>query len=806
MKPSNSIPSLKETNRIRSIDETDADLLRSRILQLEERVDALKAEIRASGAKLASLSRAEAFARTLLEKSADGIIMLNADGRVVFANPAAESLFDIPRDRLVGEPFGFPVVSGESADIELIALGGGLRQVEIRQVKAQWEGEPCCIASLRDVSEQVRMEREIREKEHYYRSLINHLREDIIVIDPNRRIVDINNSFLTTTGQHRDQVIGRPCHDILHNRCVPCGSAECGLERVFETGQAVQQLHRHRRKDGSETWIDLVLSPLFDAGGQVTHVIETARDVSDITQAHQEINQHSRFLQNLIDTAPSPIFYKDRQGRYLGCNAAFETAMGVTRENILGKTVFDIFSREEAVIFASLDDDLYSNEGVQSFEKALRFSDGKMHTVIINKAVFRDSQGGAAGLVGVIADITERKRLEEERKEMEYHMRMAQKLEAIGTMASGIAHDFNNILSAIFGYAELAQDGLQRGADLEADLREILNAGNRARELVQQILTFSHQTDEELKTVNIIPLVKETLKFVRAATSATIDIQWRMPETPILVRSSPTQIHQIVMNLCTNAVYAMARTGGTLEVTLTRTPLGHEAEKPDDALKPGDYAELRVSDTGHGIPPEIMNRIFDPYFTTKPPGEGTGLGLSVVHGAVRNHCGAITVQSQPGSGTIFTVYLPIVEKEEDVNEIVRKQPMSLEGEGRILCVDDEETLVRLAHRMLEKLGYQPVTAISSRVALELFKAAPHVFDLLITGLRMPYMDGAQLAAEIKKIRPDIPILLLSGHLNKEVLDNLHHMGFTRVIAKPIQKQELAEAVHEALSGGKNGEK
>ena len=344
-------------------------------------------------------------------------------------------------------------------------------------------------------------------------------------------------------------------------------------------------------------------------------------------------------------------------------------------------------------------------------------------------------------------DITDQKRIEQERKEYERRIQQLQKMEAIGTLAGGIAHDFNNILAAVFGYAELAVIRADNNLVLQRNLAGILEAAKRAKELVQQILLFSRQGEQELKPLQIRPLIKESLKMLRSSLPTTIKIRQQIQGDFENVLANPTQIHQIVMNLCANAAQAMEEDGGVLTVGLSQVELTEEDVRHHPGREAGTYLKLRVQDTGRGIPADQLDKIYNPYFTTKAKGQGTGLGLSVVHGIVQSYAGIIEVGSEAGRGTVFEVFLPAIAMEAAREELpVLDLPG---GSEHILLVDDEEMLVEVLGDMLRLLGYRVTATTSSVEALSLFLANPADFDLLITDMTMPGLTGDRLTAEVR---------------------------------------------------------
>ncbi len=394
-------------------------------------------------------------------------------------------------------------------------------------------------------------------------------------------------------------------------------------------------------------------------------------------------------------------------------------------------------------------------------------------------------------------DVTELKKTGQEKDLLEQKLQQAQKMEAIGTLAGGIAHDFNNILSAILGYSELALYELPERSSVRTKLDAVLTAGNRAKDLVQQILAFSRQTDDEYKPVHLHLVVKEALRLLRASLPSTIEIIQNIDSQNDTVMANATQIHQVVMNLCTNAHHAMAENGGVLEVKLSAVMLDEKESGRYGDLQGGEYVELMVRDTGYGMHHDTIERIFEPYYTTKDKGVGTGLGLSVVHGIVKRHRGAIIVESELGTGSSFSVLFPKIEI-HDISDIEDHKRLR-KGSERVLFVDDELALVDLGKQMLSVLGYRPECRTSSIEALEAFKADPNSFDLVITDLTMPNMTGDRLASELLAIRPDIPIILCTGFNEKMTDQKVRSIGIRELLLKPLVMRNVSQSIERVLT-------
>ncbi len=419
-----------------------------------------------------------------------------------------------------------------------------------------------------------------------------------------------------------------------------------------------------------------------------------------------------------------------------------------------------------------------ANEMCIGLNKSLLYEKVQQHAMELKASISRIEEGEAERLL------------------LLQHLERSQRLEAIGTLASGIAHDFNNILAVVIGCTELALLRTPRESKSSENLEMVLSAGKRAKDLVKQILAFSRQSEEERKPVQIIDTMKEVLKFIRASLPATIEIREDIDSDSGNILADPVQIHQIIMNLCTNAHHAMSEKGGVLEVKLASVNLGADGAAVHPDLKPGPYVSVTVKDTGCGMDDATMAKIFDPYFTTKAKGVGTGLGLAVVHGLVKNHGGAITVESEAGKGSVFNLYFPAIQKE--VVEETRIQEGMPIGHEHILLVDDEPVLLDMSREMLEYLGYSVETRTSSVEALALFSANPDRFDLVITDMTMPFMTGDKLAMELMRIRADIPIVVCTGYSERIMYEQAKAMGIRGFVMKPILMAKMAEAIRDAL--------
>lgn len=531
----------------------------------------------------------------------------------------------------------------------------------------------------------------------------------------------------------------------------------------------------------------------------VRRALEEYEEHQKRTRAEQALIDSEKRYRTLFDKAQDGILVIQAQGRRIGrildANQAAADMHGYTKKELLSLSISDLDPEETARGIVERIPTIETGDWI-SEEIVHRKKDGS--TIPVDMSAGLLVVEGKKYIIGINRDISEKKQKEEETRALERQLRHAQKMESIGTLAGGIAHDFNNILSAIIGYSEIITM-----SDVAADdatkqrLEGILNAAFRAKDLVRQILTFSRKNEKERKPVELSQLIKETLKFLRATLPTTIEIRQHIRSDAGLVLADQTQMHQLLMNLCTNAAQAMTDTGGILEISFSKVHYDTGEGIQDVDLVEGAFVELTIKDTGHGMAPEIIERIFDPYFTTKKKGEGSGLGLAVSHGIVRSHGGTIRVTSQPGKGSVFRVYLPAFKREAD--KIVAVSPEALpRGSEKILLIDDESTIVKIGTALLQHLGYTVQSRENALQALEIFRANPDDFDLVITDMTMPGMTGIKLAQEIRSICPDMPVILCTGFHDALPQAELTEYGIKEVLKKPITIRDLSLAVRKVL--------
>ncbi len=508
--------------------------------------------------------------------------------------------------------------------------------------------------------------------------------------------------------------------------------------------------------------------------------------------ANQKAEEVNARLAAAIEQAAETILITDTQGVISYVNPAFETSSGYSAAEAIGQTPRLLKSgKQNDEFYRHLWDTLKHGEIWQGHFSNKR-KDGKIYEEEATITPIRDGHGFITSYVAVKRDVTREILLESQ-------VRQAQKMEAMGTLAGGIAHDFNNILGAVFGFSYLLQQDTADNAAAQENIAEIVKAASRAKDLVQQILTFSRRRETDRKEVMLGPLLKEAVKFLRATLPAGIEIETQVAADAPTILADPTQIYQVVVNLATNALHAMEGRLGRLTVTLEPVQPEPEFITSHAGMRENTpYIRLAVADTGCGMEARTLERIFEPFFTTKPVGKGTGLGLAVVHGIVQSHGGIITVESEKGKGTTFCIYLPVHKRDGILIKKKRREIPPGQGQ-KILVVDDETALTTMQQKLLKRLQYQVLTANHPQEALDLMRANPAQFDLVITDLTMPEMNGLELAAELHTLRPDLPIILASGYSAALDRATLHAANISELLEKPISDEKLAEAVHRALT-------
>ena len=645
----------------------------------------------------------------------------------------------------------------------------------------------------------------LKQSNDRYLSLVESTSDWIWEVDKNCVYTYVSPKIKDLLGYEAKEVLGKTPGDLMPEKEGERVSRI--MRKIFAAHDPIITLENiNLHKDGHQVLLESSGVPLFNNKGKLLGYRGIDRDITERRQVEHRANELERKFITLLGNL---------QGMAYRCHNNHDWTMEFLSDNceqVTGYHIDDLqFSHN--IAYNDLihpDDREMVWETVQKklaldlpFQLVYRIQtlSGEIKWVWEQGIGINDSEGKLIALEGFITDITEHKLAEQENEKLQAQLRTVQKMEAIGTLAGGIAHDFNNLLSPIIGYTELAIETLTAKSTVTKDLKQVLKASERAKDLVKQILSFSHHSDHERKPVQINLIVNEALKLLRASIPSTIEVRQNINSNCGYVMADPTQMHQIIMNLCTNAYHAMREKGGILHVRLEK--VSFDAEQANlVSINAGSYIKLEVIDTGYGMNEHTIERIFEPYYTTKSEDEGTGLGLSVVHGIVRSHDGGITVSSTPNEGTKFTIYLPRVSTASTQLGIDMVEPIPL-GNEHILLIDDEESIVQMETSLLENLGYKVTAVTSSDEALMTFENHPDIFDLTISDMTMPHMTGADLARKFLTIRPDMPFILCTGFSEMINEEKAREIGIQEYIKKPVHRKEMAIIVRRALDNSMN---
>ena len=777
--------------------------LEKRVLELEKVGFELKQTEKA-------LRQNEGKYRQLFELESDALFLIdNASSRILEANRAASEMYGYTREELLElrnvDLSAEPDYTRQATQDELPVVpvryhkkkNGSVFPVEITGSHFKWQDRKVHIAAIREIGNRLQTEEDLRESEKRYRTLFERNLNPIAIIDTNGRYVDANPAFLAFVEKTKESLLRMNAFDFASPE--KRKSQEKVLRPLWEFGGTIE---REYMINGIPKVLELTISPIFYRGANA--VVGVGKDITESKQSEvnrkkiaEELLSRNQFIETILDNLPIglAVYYLD-EGEATYINKKFEEIYGWPKDALKNVEAFfqsvfpDTLYREQ--LRKQFIEDIQSGDPdrmVWKWIEVARKDGGKGIVTARNIPLYEQNL-----MISTVVDNTESKKLRD-------RLLQTQKMESIGNLAGGIAHDFNNILFPIIGLSEVLLEDLPSGSSEHQYASQILKAGERGRDLVKQILAFSRQTEQKMMPVRIRRVIKEVLQLGRSTIPSNIDITKNIQSDREMVMANPTQIHQVAMNLLTNAYHAVEPTGGKIFIELNTTELNSD-ELADSSLGPGKYAVISISDTGCGIEPAMIDKIFEPYFTTKDKDKGTGLGLAVVYGIVKEHQGEIKAYSQVGKGSTFQVYLPLMEMSSE-NISTEDVVDDSSGVERILLVDDDDSVVRLERLMLERLGYRVTSRTSSVEALEAFRANPGNFDLVITDMSMPNMTGDELAEKLIAIRPDVPVVICTGFSEKINREKAEAMGIQGFLMKPVVKSEMAQTVRQVLDESKS---
>ena len=775
---------------------------------LNRELDERAVRIQERAAKV-QLRRSEDRYQTLIDLLPHGVVELTPGGVVTFVNRACTIMTGFAAEEMIGRHvlrFATPE-SVEVVRARLDALEDGedndrgveaqvaTRSGEQTFIQIAWryrfspEGFPASIVGvITDVTQRKAAEEALRHSEQRYRAIVEDQTELICRYNADFLITYVNPAACRAFRAAEDEIVGHSLFDFE----APDNYRHMArhLSGLTPDKPVTEFENRNRLGGGEYIWQRWTVRGIFSPGGTLLEYQAVGRDVTTQKRMQLELERSEAKFYKIFQDSPEPIIISRPDGHLIDVNDTFTESFGFTREEIASKTAHELGIWYDSTERQAVIEEFFETGHVSNSEHRMVTKSGEIRTFLwsLDEIILENEEY----LLWLGRDMTETRRLEEQ-------MRTRRRLESIGTLAGGIAHDFNNILAVIFGYGEMAKAKATLDPSLLRYSEEILKAAGRAKGLVKQVLTFSRQNETERHPVEVRLIIKETLKLMKAALPSTIDLKTDLTSRA-QVNADPTQLHQVFMNLFTNAYHAMRDTGGTLSTTTrdVELPTGNSY-----GLNPGSYMRIDVTDTGHGIEPEVAERIFEPYFTTKGVDEGTGLGLSVVHGIIVGMDGIIDVSSKPEQGTRMRILLPTTDSAVQENLETDEEIAEATRAARILFVDDEEDIANMTSESLTLRGYEVEAFVDSERALETFQNYPDYYDVIITDQTMPKLTGLELGRAIHKVRPGAPVIICTGYSEQMNEESAAREGFSNFLMKPLQDRELLAAIEHALEQSTN---
>ncbi len=769
--------------------------------------------ILSSGGLCATMQWNQEFCNALICSSSIGIYIVQ-DRKFVFVSPEFKAISEYEDEELIGRDaldLVFPddrAVVRENAtqmlkglrtspyEFRIVTKHGDIKWIEEKVVSINYEGKRASLGNFLDVTRRRTAEENLKTATQEVKFLFESIPDPVTISDlETGRYIYVNDAFCRYTGYGKEEALGKTPFDL--GLYLDRSDREKLVSTLRETGAVSGFELPFRLRDGVVRF-GYLSGKIFNYKGRPC-MIAVTKDMTPIKEAEKKLRESERRFRDLFDSVSDLIYEQDLEGRFVSVNRAMTEIFGYKLDELLGRKASDFMKPELRDLFETEYLEGLKKEGHYEGISAYFTRDGRKIYLEYRSQLIRP-ENGKPFISGIARDVTERILAQREIKKLEKQVLQAQKMEAIGTLAGGVAHDFNNILQAIFGYTQILLMSKDEDDPDVQNLKQIEMSARRASELTQQLLAFSRKVKSELRPVDLNHEVHQLEKLLRRTIPKMIDIELRLAKDLKVINADPAQLEQVMMNLCLNARDAMPE-GGRLIIQTENVILDEQYCKEHLGSRAGSYVMLSVSDTGHGMDKEILERIFEPFFTTKQVGKGTGLGLAMVYGIVKNHNGYITCYSEPGKGTTFKIYLPVIEnvpeprdpaKPEDNSDLPRGK-----GEG-ILLVDDEEAIRDLGRRILEGFGYRVLLAKDGSEALEIYRANQEQISLVILDLIMPVMGGGQCLQEILKIDPEAKVIVASGYAldgkTKEVIDS----GAKGFVSKPYEVRQFLTTVHRVL--------
>ncbi len=762
-----------------------------------------------------ALLASEELYRTYVNRAPSGIFTVDQQGRYVDVNPQVSRITGYDRSELLTMSIPDLILPESIKEVREFFARLKKKQIASRELRfSRKDGESrWCSFTATSISEDMFLcfvndvtDRRIQEENRsIFLELLDNAEHVVVFKDVQLRYVMINRAYITLTGHTLADVAGKTDAETFAGISTPeqinkyMDNDRRAL--ILPQGQCLTVEEDTLAPDGSTRTFLSKKFPVYAQDGRLLGVGTITSEITVLKRVEVALRESEEKFRTVATYIHDWEYWTAPDGNLVYVSPSCERITSYTREEFLQDPglltrIIHPDDRKNFILHLKSVENGRTNEDCYAGDFRILTRNGEERWIAHTCREVFDPEGKSIGQRVSNQDITMRKRAEKEKENMQEDLVQAQKMEAIGTLAGGIAHDFNNILGAILGYAEMAyEDSLQGSVD-PSDLNQVVQAGRRAKDLVKQILAFSRRADSQEIPLRPAALVKESIKLLRSSIPTTIDIQQDVDSETNLILADPTKIHQIVMNLCTNSYHAMEEIGGTLSISLQNKVLTQQDLLGIPDVQPGQFVQLAVRDTGSGISPVIKERIFDPYFTTKETGKGTGMGLAIVHGIVKSSGGFITCHSEIGAGTVFEIYLPaLLEQIVPETKELEKIPV---GTERILFVDDEEMLAKMGQTMLERFGYSVTVKTSSIDTLTIFKNQPDAFDLVITDQTMPGMTGMDLARSILQIRPELPIILCTGYSGQVTEEKAKSYGIKGFAMKPLARKDIAVLIRKLL--------